>query len=318
MTGAATAFPCLTTRSFRAFIADNSAMGVHRAGYNGVASLIPARTGKNILVPSAGALNYEIIAMKGLGPYAPTAVSPFEPRSEPMRIARADAEQVTLMQPKTSHSHVGARITFRAEEPHYLHQRIELTFHRRFCRADEANAFHSLWASYIHAPADRHVYVKPDGERGGDLAGWTGITKVDHGPADWHIRALPGDRELTPAEHVEAMRDGPPEVFPFGPVPATDPLTLGREVLPGPLTFYYGLVDDLLFLMMFRQPERFRLAYSPCGGGREPAWSPAWDYVLRLADAPLDRPCVWDLCLAVKPYRGRKDVVEEVRRYLNA
>jgi hypothetical protein len=101
-------------------------------------------------------------------------------------------------------------------------------------------------------------------------------------------------------------------------VPATDPLTLGREVLPGPLTFYYGLVDDLLFLMMFRQPERFRLAYSPCGGGREPAWSPAWDYVLRLADAPLDRPCVWDLCLAVKPYRGRKDVVEEVRRYLNA
>jgi hypothetical protein len=112
------------------------------------------------------------------------------------------------------------------------------------------------------------------------------------------------------------MRDRQPEVFWYGPVPPTDPLTLGREVLPGPLTFYYGLVHELLFLMMFRQPERFRFAYSPCGGGKEPAWCPAWDYVLFLEDARLDHPYVWDLCLVVKPYEGRRDVLAEVRRYL--
>ena len=35
-------FPCLTTRDFWAFIADNHPLGIHRSGYNGVASLMRA------------------------------------------------------------------------------------------------------------------------------------------------------------------------------------------------------------------------------------------------------------------------------------
>ena len=306
----------LTTQSFQAWIADNDATGIHKAGFNGVASLIPSGTGRNIFVPESGGLNYEIIALKGLGPYPPTAVSPFEPRSEPMSIECADSGQVVLVQPETSHAHVSARIGFRAAEPHYLHQRIELTFHRRFCGPNEKNEFHSLWASYMHAPPDRHVYVKRDWREGADRDGWIGVTKLDHGPADWHIRPLPSERDLSPEEHLDAMRDRPPDVFGYGPVPPTDPLTLGREVLPGPLAFYYGLVNDWLFLMMFKQSARFRFAYSPCGGGKEPGWCPAWDYVLRLEDARLDRPYVWDLCMVVKPYQGRGDVLREVRSYV--
>ena len=84
----------------------------------------------------------------------------------------------------------------------------------------------------------------------------------------------------------------------------------------GPLPFYYGLCDDgLLFLMMFKQPERFHFAYSPCGAGKEPAWNPAWDYVLCLDDAQLERTYSWDLCLVVKEYQGRADVLDEIRRY---
>jgi len=87
--------------------------------------------------------------------------------------------------------------------------------------------------------------------------------------------------------------------------------------LAGPLSFYYGLCHGpQLFLMMFRQPEQFRLAYSPCGGGQQPGWNPAWDYVLHLDDAQIGRPYTWDLCLVTKEYGGQADILEEVRGYL--
>ena len=64
--------------------------------------------------------------------------------------------------------------------------------------------------------------------------------------------------------------------------------------------------------------ERFRLAYSPCGGGKGPAWNPAWDYVLHLDDAQPGTTHVWELCLVAKPFQGRADVLDEVRRYVRA
>jgi hypothetical protein len=83
--------------------------------------------------------------------------------------------------------------------------------------------------------------------------------------------------------------------------------------LGGPLSFYYGLCHDAqLFLKMFKQPDRFRLAYSPCGGGQQPAW----DYILHLDDARIGPAYAWDLCVAIKPFEGRADVLREVRRYL--
>ena len=37
--------------------------------------------------------------------------------------------------------------------------------------------------------------------------------------------------------------------------------------------------------------------------------------MLRLEDAQLDRPYIWDLCLVVKPFSGRIDVLDEVQRF---
>ena len=115
-------FACLQTQEFMAFIADNSALGIHRAGYNGLASLIPRRTGNNLFVPSHAGLNYEHIFVAGLPPYGESHQSSFEPRAEPMHVEGADEEHVTLIQPETSYAHISARITFRVEEPCYLHQ----------------------------------------------------------------------------------------------------------------------------------------------------------------------------------------------------
>jgi len=318
-------FPSLETKTFVAYIADNSSLGIHRSGYNGIASLIPKHSGNNLFVPMYAGLNYETISLTGLSPYTHPGGSKFEPRSEPMHIECATAGEVVLIQPETSHSHVGARITFSVEEPYYLHQHIELAFHKRFCTMEESNAFRSLWASYIHMPSDRHIYLKPDLEEGAELEGWVGITKADHGylsdhSVDTEVRRLPDTDEITPAEHLEEMRRQKPQktadLFDSAkPDSSTQPIS--HRIL-GPLAFYYGFCHgEQQFLMMFAQPGRFRLAYSPCGAGKEPAWNPAWDYILHLDDAKTGVVYSWDVCLAVKPYKGRKDVLGEVRSYLN-
>ncbi len=310
--------PCIETESFIAFIADNAPAGIHRAGYNGVASLIPRCSGNNLFVPAYAGLNYEIIWLPGLAPYAGKDDCRFEPRCEPMHVESADGQGAVLVQPETAHAHVSARIAFSVEEPHYIHQHIELTPHRRFCGEGEPNTFRTLWASYIHVPPDRHVYLKPDRGAGDDLAGWFGLTKAEHDAPRMEVRRLPGGRELDSEGHLDAMSRQEPlsaEELSRLPDEVCAPMAVPRS-LDGPLAFYYGLCHGAqLFLMMFKQPERFRLAYSPCGGGRAPAWSPAWDYVLRVEDAQPGATYSWDLCLAVKQYEGRADVLREVRRY---
>jgi hypothetical protein len=160
-------------------------------------------------------------------------------------------------------------------------------------------------------PPDLHVYVKHDPLGPNELAGWFGVTRADHGAPEAQIGLLP-DTEITAAEHLEAMR-------------SQQPLTVEQLLARSPryawplfpkMSCYYGLCHDLLFLVMFKQRDRFAFAYSPCGGGTQPAWSPAWDYVLALDDPVLERTYEWDLCLVVKPFQGRRDVLDELRRYL--
>ena len=320
-------FPSLQNASFLAYIADNASLGIHRRGYNGLAALIPRHSGNNLFVPTYAGLNYETISLTGMPTYRhePTKQdhqSKFEPRKEAMYIESADDREVVLVQPESPHSGVEARICFRIAEPHYLHQRIGLTFHKRFCDTDQASAFTSLWASYLHMPPDRHLYLKPDWQVGDPLDHWFGLTSAGHGATGYQIRRLPDGQRLTAPAHLQAMtRQEPMTQSELAAL--TDagwpPTALPRAAFASaPLSFYYGFChDDLMLLKIFRQPQHFRLAYSPCGGGEEPAWCPAWDYVLKLDDAPTGTTHVWELCVAVKPFQGRADVIDEVARYTN-
>jgi len=312
--------PCLETEAFYAFLADNRPAGIHHHGYNGLASLVPKHTGNNLFHPAYAGLNYENITLAGLTErYQHPSGWHWEPRCEPMHVESADERRVVLVQPETSYSHVAARITFTAEEPCRLHQRIELTFHKRFCGAGEANWFCGLFASYLHMPPDLRIYMKD--ESADDLAGWVGLTKPDHRSEVEDLRPLPADRELSPAEHIAATEAAAP--VPAAQLPWLPAIGRHPEAVPQnrtqPLRFYYGLVWDELFLMMFRNagPLRFHLAYSPCGAGKVPLPNPAWDYLLMIDDAELNHPYVWELCLVAKPFAGRRDVMNEVRRYLD-
>jgi len=298
--------PSISNEAFTAFITHNRQHGIHRKGYNGVAALIPHGYGNNLFVPAYAGLNYETISLSGLSPYVETHKTKFEPRAEPMSITEATDTQVVLEQPETSHARVSARITFSAHDPHYLHQKIELTFHRRFCSEDEPNIFSSLWASYIHQPRDRYIYLqRPDAK--GPLDRWVGLTREDHGSPEYDVRHLP-DQEIAAADHLSRMNTSEP-------VDANHRQKIEDEVRSG-LSHYYGICgEDLVFLMMFGQPDRIRLAYSPNDGGKSPEWSPAWDYILHLDDVEVGPTYRWDVGLAVFAYDGRAGILDEVTRF---
>jgi hypothetical protein len=281
----------LETSAFTAFVADNAAAGIHREGYNGIASLVPKATGNNIFVPVYCGLNYECTWLEGV---EQTYEETFEPRRRAMEIAAADAGSVTLYQGETAFKGIEAEITFRVEEPWYLHQRVRIAFHKALAKG---RRFTSLWASYLHAAPNRNVYLK---RGGGDLEGWIGVTKERHRAPYYMVHDLPA-RELSVAEHATLAQEPPaPPRF---------------EAIDEPLAFYYGLYFDLAFISMFKDPANTRLAYSPNGGDEAPPWSPAWDYMLNVDSVELERPYEWNLCVAVKPFAGRRDVLDEARRY---
>ncbi len=308
-------FPYLDTEWFRVFVSDNDGKGPHWAnGYNGISALIPHHSGINIFNPYFAGLNYETIEINGVEQEL------FEPRRNPISIEEWTDKKVVLVQPETSTSHVSARITFRVEEPWYLHQTIELTFHQAI--EDEAgnSKFSSLFASYIHLPEDNHLYLRKDESSENLLIGWIGVTRETHdfGRKEYIVKHLPGDKELKAADHLLLMRQ-----YGINTEKSTESPQL--EEISGPLPFYYGLLyDGLVFLQMFKQPDNVELAYSPTGGfygdrgdGGGVVWSPAWDYILHLDKVQVGVTYRWDVCVLVKPFNGREDILKEVDRYIN-
>ena len=283
----------LETSQFIAYVCDNSAVGIHHAGYNGLASLIPKPTGNNIFVPTYCGLNYETTSISNLKQERDQR---FEPRRTSMKVVEANNSQVQLHQAPTDFKGIEAQITFQMEEPYYIHQRVRMTFQKRFSLP---MSFRSLWASYMHMPPDRHIYLQMDNSEGA-LEGWIGVTKEEHSAPEYIARPLP-NQEISVAEHLKAMESGP--------------ILEKYRKMEKPLTFYYGLYYNDAFIMMFKEPQWVQLAYSPCGGGKEPAWNPAWDYILHQDKVEVGKSYEWNLCLAYKPYLSRQDILEEVRRY---
>lgn len=283
----------LETSQLLMFITGNAAAGPHYAGYNGLVSLVPKNLGNNIFVPAFSGLNYEITFIKGL---EQDEAQMFEPRKSPMRIEYGDDSMVCLHQPSTSFKGIEASITFRIEEPYYIHQNIKLVFHKQI---KDRMDFSGLFASYLYRPPNIHAYLKIS-QPEDDLAGWVGVTKEAHKSFLYTAHELP-DRELTVGEHIDLYKKAP--------------ILKQYEMINEFQPFYYGLYYDYAFIMMFKDPSRTYFTYSPNGGGTEYSWSSAWDYMIVQDDVKLETAYEWDLCLAFKPYAGRRDILREVERY---
>jgi hypothetical protein len=296
----------LATKQFHAEVVGNEHGWISSdGGLNGIAALIPRDSDWNIFVPALSGLNFEQVWLAGVPP------TPFAPRRQPAAI-ESDGSSVVLTWREMPHTGIAARITFSVREPWYLDQTVELTAHRSFVGDGQSNHLAAIFASSIQQPQDHHVYLRPSGVNGAPLSGWYGVTTATAHDQDYLLRPLPEHR-LEVADHLAAMetQKGVDIVGPSGEVLLLKNL---------PLHFYYGLLrDNLVFLQMFKQPDLTRFLYNLDGGdllGTVDKRDPAWGYVFHHPDVQIGESYRWNTCIVVKPFRGREDILREVRKYM--
>ena len=77
------------------------------------------------------------------------------------------------------------------------------------------------------------------------------------------------------------------------------------------------LVRDHVLLFIFERGPLVRFSHSPSGGGPTPAGddtSPAWDFQLIVPDYEVGHEYGLRVRLVYKPWAGRDDVLDEVRK----
>jgi len=281
----------LETKELKIIICNNAEIGEHRAGYNGVMNLVHKGQGINVFVPAYCGLNYETSSIAGL---EQDKEQLFEPRRRPMTIERKTDGAIVLHQEPSDFKGIEATITFRCCEPFYIDQTVEIKFYKKL---QDASEFSSLWASYVNAPENKHVYLigraKDDAE-----ARWLDVTKESHGSPEYTVRNL-GDDVETVIDHLQNQERQEASKIPIEDFVWEEP-------------YYYGLYGDYVFIMMFAKKETVRFAYSPTGGGPT---NPAWDYVFWLPNYDIGATYQFKARLAYKKYASREDIEGKFKEY---
>jgi hypothetical protein len=73
--------------------------------------------------------------------------------------------------------------------------------------------------------------------------------------------------------------------------------------------FYYGLIGDKVFLIMFQKTaddEEIRFAQSPTGGAEN---IPAWDFIFIKKNYRVDEPFGFNGRIVYKPFVDKEDII---------
>lgn len=274
-----------------AVIGDNAAQGEHRAGYNGVWSLLHSTSTRSLFVPSVAGLNHEHI-FNGDAEDEPSVF--FEPRTAPMTFRQISDSEAELHQPPTPTFHLESWTRFKLVAPHYIDMSYRCvatqhTFHRGFIGL--------FWASYINAPADKSMYFRGGLDREANL--WTQFCTQRHDDEST-VRHREDKIELT---FKEGMRE-----------------TLFRSLSPlrFDLPLFYGLFDEHIWILMFDRSSGIRLSHSPSGGGANrqlETTNPAWDFQFIVPNYDVLKPYGFRARAVFRPKCSRAEVLEEFRKW---
>jgi hypothetical protein len=238
----------LGTQAFTCRIGNNAAAGVHRAGYNGVWSLVPAGLRESLFVPTVAGLNLEHYFDGWQNGRREVF---FEPRVAPMELVRVDAHTVRLLQRPTPFWGVESVTTFTVREPNIIDLEFRCVPRKAVFRNDTMGVF---WASYINRPEDNSIHFRARGVLG--MSPWTRYTTRRHGEAS----SIAGRADAVNLEIGEEQKD---KLF-----STLAPVRWDRP-------YYYGRWRDRVYVVAFKTPEFLRFAHSPSGGGQG---NPAWDF----------------------------------------
>lgn len=268
----------------RGVFVDNGSYGPdHREGYNGIAELYHRMQDSTVFVPDYAGFNLEHLFGGDSLPQL------FEPREHPMELYRTD-QAVLLYQPPTPQSNVESLIRFEPVPPHY----IDVTYR---CIVHESDFFDHgyggvFWASYINAPADKHIYFRGR-EEGETSARWISAFSEEHGVASTH-RAAGEDHDFYFAPDFNASLASHFSTYRF-----TEP-------------YYFGRFHNMAFMYMFDTSEVIRFSKSPTGGG---STNPAWDFQFLIPDIEFGETYSFRARVVYKPFGGTQDLREEYRHW---
>lgn len=284
-----------TAGDLTAVVGDNSAHEQHRAGYNGVWSLIhSSMPERSLFVPGIAGLNFEHI-INGQEPLDSQIF--FEPRNAPMTFRRLSETEGELHQPPTPTFHVESWTRFKLVAPDYLDMEFRSMAHQHVFPRGYLGLF---WASYINAPDDKSMYfLGGPPEQREPL--WTQLCTQTHN-RDSTVRHRDDTRELSFAEGRDALYKN-----------------VSRLEFAEP--FFYGRFDDLTWAVMFDRADGIRLTHSPSGGGMNTArrtTNPAWDFQFIVPEPDVGRPYSFKVRTLLRPRCSREDVVAEYGRWRQA
>jgi hypothetical protein len=274
-----------------AVIGDNEAHGEHRAGYNGIWSLHHVAGGRSPFVPAYAALNHEHI-FDGEH-FIPETVF-FEPRHSPMTFRKLGEDEAELHQPPTHTFHVESWTRFKLVPPHYIDMTFRFVARQRIYNFGYIGLF---WATYIDAPEDKSLYFLGGPEGQEDL--WTQLctqvhndkSTVRHRDDHLELTFRPGYREAL-YRHISPLRFRVP--------------------------FFYGLVDNYLWMVMFDRTEGIRFTHSPSGGGtnmQRRATCPAWDFQFIVPNYQVQKEYGFQARALLRPRCSREEVLQEYRKW---
>lgn len=268
-----------------AIIGDNSAAGAHRAGYNGVWSLIHKDEPTTLFVPTVAGLNLEHIFDGDRGDTDNSRRIFFEPRNAPMNFRRLSETEAELHQPPTPTFHLESWTRFAVVAPHY----VDMSFR---CRPTQHVFTHGyiglFWASYMNAPEDKSMYFRSRGI-------WQQLctqqhndeSTVRHQDDRFELRFSPG--------YTQCLYRN------FSPLRFTEP-------------FFYGQFRNMTAIFMFDRTEGIRFTHSPSGGGTNAelqANNPAWDFQYIVPKYEVKREYSFRARLAYRPRCSRAEVLRE-------
>ena len=296
----------MTCGQLSARFIDNSPRLIHISdnvlpGYNGVAVLMDRRQNKNIFTSTG--LNYEICNC-----VPPSGVEHDKwnaPRVAPMTIEATGPLSVRLAQKGADASGLNVLIDFTLGES-FVDQTLTAWPDSDIRSSD------LLFASYMNQVQNTSLVLRGAVE-GESSPRWLEVSKVAHRSKTliWRPFDPAGKRWDQHRSDDPALR----QAIEFE-TPAVVAAAEAAGFRPTPFRwvdrFYYGLVDDFVFLMIFRE-EEFGLAYSPTGCNA--VRGPAWDYTIHAGAQRRDERRVYHARLVYQPFTTLEDILAEVRRF---
>lgn len=272
-----------------AVIGNNEAKDTHRAGYNGLWSLIHKSEKTNLFVPTVAGLNLEhIFDGETLDSKGETKIF-FEPRNAPMDFKKVSATEAELHQPPTPTFFLESWTTFKLVEPHY----IDFSFRCRPTQHVFKRGYIGLfWANYINAPDDKSMYLR--------------------GKTSWLQHCTPAHDTLSTVLHEK-------ESFDLTFVREhRDCLYMNFSPLKYDLPLFYGLFRDMTVMLMFDRTAGIRFTHSPSGGGfnaMAQSTNPAWDFQFIIPKFEVNEDYGFNGRLVYRPKCSREEILKEYEKW---